>query len=124
MVLWEIVFIHNVLLLGAGRVALGCCMHTAKMLREKILAIEVVVVDTLIIVRVGRRWTQITAPVTELDMLGAHMSLPLVLGCKVGCTAISRKWAWKRPFVFRKCACLCDPPCTVRGFSRSLGWSA
>jgi hypothetical protein len=50
------------------------------MLREEILTIEIVVVECLIVVRVGRGWAKIAAPEAKLDVLCADVPLPLVLG--------------------------------------------
>jgi len=80
----EIIFRHWVVALvvaGDGRMS-GGSVHPSQMLREEVLAIEVVEVDggTVGAVHCGR--TQVAAPVPEADVLRTNVSLPLVLGRK------------------------------------------
>lgn len=55
-------------------------MHAAQVLCEKILAIEVVVVDGLIVIGISGWWADIASPEAELDVLGVDVPLPFVLG--------------------------------------------
>jgi len=66
----------------------GCGMHATQVLSEEIFAVEVVVVDCMLVVWVDGGGAEIAAPVGELDMLSADVSLPLVLRGEVGCAAI------------------------------------
>lgn len=47
---------------------------------EEIFAVEIVVVDDIIVVGVYGRGTEITAPESELYVLGADVSFPFILG--------------------------------------------
>jgi hypothetical protein len=49
------------------------------MLCEEILAIKVIVVDSMVVFGVRGYWAKITAPKAELDVLCADVPLPLVL---------------------------------------------
>lgn len=60
-------------------------VHASEMLREEIFAVEVVIVECRAVGAVVGSGTQIAAPEPEPDVLGAHVPLPLVLGCKGGC---------------------------------------
>ena len=66
----------------------GCSMHATEVLSEEILAIEVVVVDRALIVWVDGGSAEIAAPVGELNMLSADVSLPLILRGEVGRAAV------------------------------------
>jgi hypothetical protein len=74
-------------------------MHAAEVLREKILAVEVVVVYGSIISRVCSSRTEVASPVTQLDMLSSNMPLPLVLRQEVGLAPIGGKRAWEWSFI-------------------------
>lgn len=77
---WKIIFSDREFFRRARVIFLWRGMHAAKVLREEIFAVEVVVVESLIVIWVCRGWAEIAAPVAELDMLRADVPLPLVLG--------------------------------------------
>jgi hypothetical protein len=57
-------------------------VHAAQMLCEKVFAVEVVVIKYLVVFGVCGWRAEIAAPVAELDVLGANVALPFVLGGK------------------------------------------
>ena len=100
MMLGEVVFADGVLLGRVRGFVLWSGVHAAKMLGEEVFAVEVVVVQSVVVVWVYCRWTQVTAPEAELDVLRTDVSLPLVLGTEVGLTAIGSERAGKRAAIF------------------------
>jgi hypothetical protein len=98
LVFCDVVFCNRVLLLGArGGVARRRGVHAAKMLSEEIFAVEVVVVDGVFVIRIDRCGTKVAAPETKLDVLGADVSLPLILGREGRLTTIGCERAWEVP---------------------------
>lgn len=78
LVLSNVVLIDWVFLHVASTGAVGG-VHAAKVLCEKVFAVEVIVVVAGWIVGVGGRCAEIAAPETKLDVLRADMALPLIL---------------------------------------------
>jgi hypothetical protein len=70
-------------------------MHAPKVLRKEVLAVEVVVVDGVFVVRVDGGDAKIAAPEAELDVLGADVALPLVLGGEGRLAAVGCEGAWE-----------------------------
>ena len=87
---------------------LGCGMHATEVLSEEVFAVEVVVVDCVLAVWVGGGCAEIAAPVSELDVLGADVSLPFILGREVGCAAIYGKRAREGTLVAVSSVCFHD----------------
>lgn len=67
---------------------LGRSVHTAKMLCEQIFTVEVIVVEGAIVVGIGCWRAKIATPVAKLDVLGADVSLPLVLRRESGIASV------------------------------------
>jgi hypothetical protein len=65
------------------------------MLCKKVLAVEVVVVEGVLVVRVDGSGAEVAAPEAKLDVLGADMALPLVLGGEGGLAAVGCEGAGK-----------------------------
>jgi hypothetical protein len=82
--------------LVARGVVFGRGVHAAEMLCEEVFAVEVVVVEGLLVVGIGRWGAEVAAPVAEFDVLGADVPLPLVLGGEVGGAAICGEGARER----------------------------
>ena len=81
LVLGDVVFIHGVLFLRPGRGAIrGRGVHATEMLSEQVLAIEVVVIDCMLVVRIDGSGAEVAAPEAELDVLSADVSFPFILG--------------------------------------------
>jgi hypothetical protein len=64
-------------------------------LRKEVLTIEVVVVEGVLVVRVDGSDAEVAAPEAELDMLGADVALPLVLGREGGLATVGCEGAGK-----------------------------
>lgn len=81
MVLCQVVFGDWVLfvIVIARRHFFGCGVHASKMLCEEVFAVEVIVVEGLVVAGVGRWLAKIAAPVAKLNVLGADVPLPFVL---------------------------------------------
>ena len=88
LVFHNVFFVNGVSSLVPGRLSLGRRVHTAKMLGKKVFAIEVIVVNCLVIIGVGGCSAKIAAPEAEFNVLGAHMPFPLVLGLKSGLATV------------------------------------
>lgn len=86
----------------------GCGMHATEVLSEEVFAVEVVVVDCVLVVWVGGGCAEIAAPVGKLDVLSADVSLPLVLGREVGCAAVCGKRAGEGSLVVVSSVCFHD----------------
>ena len=78
----EVVFGDWILPLAAGGVVFWCGVHAAEVLREEVFAVEIVVVERLLVVWIGRWRAEVAPPVAELDMLGTDVSFPFILGSK------------------------------------------
>jgi len=72
-------------------------VHATQMLREEVFAVEVVMVDAAVVMRVYRCGTQVAAPEAKFNVLSADVSLPLILRDEVGGAAIGGKGAWEGP---------------------------
>lgn len=94
--LWEVVLRDGILFGGVRGFVLGGRVHTAKMLGEEVLAVEVVVVFSVVVVWIDGFGTQITAPEGELDVLCADVPFPLVLGTEVGLAPVGGERAGER----------------------------
>jgi hypothetical protein len=53
----QIIFVDGVFILRARRLVLRRCMHTSEVLREEIFAVEVVIINNLIVFGVSGWWT-------------------------------------------------------------------
>ena len=93
----QVVFVDWVFFARVSGIELGRCVHTTKVLREQVFAVEVVEVDSLVILCVDGWRTKIATPVAELDVLGADVSLPFVLGNECRVASIRSKRTGKLP---------------------------
>lgn len=74
---------------------LGCGMHAANVLCVKVLAVEVVEVEVLVVFGVGGGRTEVAAPVEEFNVLRADVALPFVFGGEGGVAAVGCEGAWE-----------------------------
>lgn len=90
----QIILVYWESIAGGQSVRWGS-VHAAEMLREEVLPVEVVEIQSGRVVGVCRWWTEIATPEMKFDVLSAYVAFPFVLGREPRRATIGRQRAWE-----------------------------